>query len=480
MGGNGNDSGNKKTAGGFFGGGNNDKSGGSDKNKNTNPSNNGNGGHKQTKTADGGYLEDRGNHVIKYDAKGNKEYMKSDSKTVHYGSDGAVKKVEKAPATVTPTPATPKSPAPSYSSQPRKESAPPVLNANSGHKQTKTADGGTIEDRGNHVVKYRADGTPEYMKSGSKTVQYRKDGSVAQTQKGKAITTHNADGSYSVQNGNRSYTQKTVQVNQKQVVQRTYVRENRTVVHHYDSYSRGGYVYHSYVPVVTYDPWFYGYALHPWHPISYRWGFLYDPWYTPYGYYYHPYTTYYGPSYWLTDYLIADSLRSHANRASAEANRAEAAALRAEQVARNAQVNPIPVDTGKPAEITDEMKADIRSQVEEIIRAHERKEAVSLVDMLRDADKIFVVADDVDVLKEGTEESCSLTAGDLIRNREKLGDNDQMVKMIVVSAKKGSCKAGTKVLVSLIDLQEMHNAFAERLEEGMEKLKAQKPDEQAK
>ncbi|MBI3405328.1 MAG: Rieske 2Fe-2S domain-containing protein, partial [Acidobacteria bacterium] len=40
-----------------------------------------------------------------------------------------------------------------------------------------TRDGGYIEDHGNHVVKYRKDGTKEYMQSGARTVQYRKESS---------------------------------------------------------------------------------------------------------------------------------------------------------------------------------------------------------------------------------------------------------------------------------------------------------------
>ena len=299
------------------------------------------------------------------------------------------------------------------------------------------------------------------MKTGSKTVQYRKDGTIAQMTQGKTVTTFNTDGSHKVQNPTKSYTQKNAQVNGQNVVQRTYSSNNRTVVRNYNTYYRSGYSYHSYVPFVAYDPWFYGYCLHPWHPFSYTWAWAYDPWYSNYGYYYRPYSTYYGPSYWLTDYLIADSIRSNAQAANAAANRAEQA------------VHQVP-------QITNDMKDQIREQVEEVIRAHEKKEAVNVAETLRDAGRIFVVSEDIDVLVEGTEQQCSLTAGDLIKNREKVGDSDQFVKMIVVASKKGSCPAKTKIAISLVDLQEMQNAFAERLEEGMDKLQAERPDEKAK
>jgi hypothetical protein len=351
----------------------------------------------------------------------------------------------------------------------------------SNHKRTQTADGGTLEDRGNHQIKYRADGSPEYMKSDGKTVQYRKNGTVAQVARGKSVTNFNDDGSHTVSRaGKPTYTQRATQRDGQNYIQRSYVTNNNTTVNrYYTPYYRGGYAYHSYMPFVSYDPWFYGYCYHPWTPVYYHWGWMSDPWYPSYGYYFRPYPTYYGPSYWLTDYLIADSIRENQAAAVAQAdqaaNRAELAANAAQGAAQAAQ------DANAKPQITDDLKDQIRDQVDQAIRDHEKKLPANLETLLQDTKHLFVVSDDYDVLKDGAEqETCALTAGDLIRAREALGAQEQIAKMVVVTSKKGNCPAGTKILVSLVDLQDMQNAFSEKLEEGMEKLKSERPDRKSK
>src|ERR1035437_9592505 len=44
-------------------------------------------------------------------------------------------------------------------------------------------------------------------------------------------------------------------------------------------------------------------------PFYYIFGFAASPWYGYYGGYFTPYPTYAGPNYWLTDYLLANSLQ---------------------------------------------------------------------------------------------------------------------------------------------------------------------------
>ncbi len=356
--------------------------------------------------------------------------------------------------------------------------------AQGGHKRTATPDGGYIEDRGNHSVKFRADGTKEFMKSDSKSVQYRKDGSVAQVQRGKSVTTIDKNGTRTVrENGQVKFQQREVDRGGKKVIERNYYASgaSQPTTRYYNTYVRSGYTYHAYSPMFSYDPFFYGYLYHPWHPFSYSWGWMYSPWYSPYSYYFAPYPSYYGPSYWLTDYILADVLQSRnrqaAANADAAADRANQAALRAEQDPSNGQNAE---RQAAAAQMTKEMKDQIKEQVDEAIKAHQGKQSLSLQASLRDRNHIFVVDDDYDVLIEGVDDkTCSLSAGDLVRARENVNDDDQVVKMVVVTAKKESCKAGTRILVSVADLQDMQNAFAEKLEAGMQKMKAEKPDEKA-
>ena len=250
-------------------------------------------------------------------------------------------------------------------------------------------------------------------------MQYRKDGTKAQQTRGNTVTTYNKDGSFNVnKKGSYQYTQKTVRQGRSNYIQRTYTRNNRTYVRNYSTYVYGGYSYYSYSPFVAYDPWFYGYLYHPFYsPFVYSWGYDASPWYGYYGYYYHPYASYYAPSYWLTDFLISDMLSSQ-YQSSVQQDRAAAAdAERAAQDARDA-ASQARVQNQQATPITEEVKEQIKAQVEEAIRAHEKKEPVTMQTLMTDTKHIFPVSDDLDATILGTDTVCSLTSGDLIRLAE--------------------------------------------------------------
>jgi hypothetical protein len=93
---------------------------------------------------------------------------------------------------------------------------------------------------------------------------------------------------------------------------RTYYEHgvSRSVV--YRGYVYGGRTYYAYSPGYYYRPAFYAWAYSPWPSPLYwdavAWGWGGAPWY---GYYaFTPYPSYAGPSYWLTDYLVASNLQA--------------------------------------------------------------------------------------------------------------------------------------------------------------------------
>lgn len=313
--------------------------------------------------------------------------------------------------------------------------------------------GGRVQTVGRATVHFDAQGRKTFVSGPSGNVQYHPDGSHT-------VSRH--DGT--------TYTQRTIQTGQSTSIQRTYLNTttNTTIVRNYNVYRSGAYTYHAYVPVVAYDPWYYGYVYRPWvTPYPYTWGFIHDPWFGFYGYYYRPYAVYYGPSYWLTDFLIADMLASQ-YRAQAAAAAQDAARARAAADAARAE----------SARITDEMKEQIKRQVEEAVRAHERRESPQIRNFLSDTRHLFAIADDLDVTVVGSDQVCSLTTGDLIRLAAPAQDNQAAAEMIVVAAKRGSCRVGSHVLVSLKDLQEFQNEFTQRLEAGLDKMKSEVADKQ--
>jgi hypothetical protein len=297
------------------------------------------------------------------------------------------------------------------------------------------------------------------------------------------------------------YTQNHVFINNRPVLQRTYYRGGGVpVVHTYNPYRWGHRVYFGYAPARWYGPQFYRYFHTPWgRPVTYRWGWYGAPWYGYYGYYYRPYPVYYSPAYWLTDWLLAGLLADeYANavavaqgqayadaQAQADANAQAQAAANAQAAAEfQAQANfnaqqaqaypppPPPDSAAAVGGISDEVKDQIKQQVEESIQAHEARTPVEVGSLLSDTKHIYAVSEDINATAgDGT--PCSLTSGDLIRLSAPPAQGDEAASMLVVSSKRGSCPAGAVVMVSITDLQSFQNDFSERVEEGMEKMQSE-------
>ncbi|MBI3556846.1 MAG: hypothetical protein HY074_11335 [Deltaproteobacteria bacterium] len=373
--------------------------------------------------------------------------------------------------------------------------APQKYNPNSKYPTTKTTNGGVIENRGNHQVHYRADGSREKVVAGNKTTVYRADGSRAQVVRGNTRTDYGKGGAQTVYRGGvRQYNQNRVVVNNTTVIQRTYYSGGSSYVRTYNPYYWGGRSYYAYTPAIVFAPSFYGYCYTPWYtPVVYSWGWNSSPWYGYYGYYYRPYPRYTSPAYWLTDYLISDMLATQyqdnyaaaqtaqanaqaaqANERTAEAN--ERAAEANERAAEaNAQAAQAEANAHAASPITDEVKEQIKAQVEEAIKANEQKTPIQIGSLMSDTKHVYAVSDDLDVTTAEAGTECTLTSGDLIRLSDVPNDGDQAAQMMVISAKKESCAAGSKIMVSMTDLQSFQNDFAERVETGMGKMKTEMP-----
>jgi hypothetical protein len=65
---------------------------------------------------------------------------------------------------------------------------------------------------------------------------------------------------------------------------------------------------------------------------------------------------------------------------------------------------------------------------------------------------------------------CSLSAGDILTRVTDQPDTNQKVTALVTSSQKGDCASGSMLAVSIQDLQDMHNAFVERMDAGLKQL----------
>jgi hypothetical protein len=353
------------------------------------------------------------------------------------------------------------------------------------------------------------------MKNGG-SATFRKDGKVRsiQTKNGtriehglhgqrRVVAEHNGrrvvamgrHGGYSqrayYRNGNRTY------------VQRTYVVGGRTYAYAYSTTYYGGYPYYGYAPAYYYQPAYYGWAYNPWpQPVYYNWGYAGQPWYGYYGPYYQPYPAYPYASLWLTDYLIAANLQAAYAAQAAEQGKLGPQQLGTESsdlIASLWTSDPLvaaslaggygsgnylfgttaPTAKGSGPQLSPDVKQAISEQIKKEIAAE--KDAAANKGKNNDATgdqvpaaldpntRYFVVSSNLDVTtSEGDE--CELTQGDVVYRTGDTPDDDKMVDAAVKASKKDECAIGATVGVDVSDLQEMHNALRQTMDEGLKKL----------
>jgi hypothetical protein len=258
-------------------------------------------------------------------------------------------------------------------------------------------------------------------------------------------------------------------------VQRTYVANNVTYTNVYRTTYYRGVAYYGYVPAYYYHPVFYGWVFNAWpRRVYWGWGWGGAPWYGYYGYYFAPYPVYPAASLWLTDYLLATNLQA-AYQAQAQAS-AAAAQGPANRLASQAQSSsPDGGATQLSPEVKEMVAAEVTRQLAaEKDAAQQANPQVSATSgnqppaALDPAQRVFVVSSTLDVTADGQE--CALTPGDVLYRIGDQRGTDNNVAASVSSSKKADCATGKTVLVSVQDLQEMHNHFREQIDSGLKTL----------
>jgi len=247
-------------------------------------------------------------------------------------------------------------------------------------------------------------------------------------------------------------------------ISRTYVVHGRAYARVYHESVYGRFHYYRYVPSYYYAPAFYGWAVTPWGaPLVYGWaGPMGAPWFTFYGGYFAPYPTYVSANLWLTDYLLAKNLEM-AYESQQQGNPDAAPEIPAAQT-------PLSPDT--KAMIAEEVRQQLAAeQAAALVPATAAPQqptagAEPLPPSL--TQKFFVVSASLDVTANG--QACSLTPGDIIQRRTSTVAADGTVAVEVVSSKPWDCGADSQTAVDFAALEEMHNQFQERLDEGLKTL----------
>jgi hypothetical protein len=127
-----------------------------------------------------------------------------------------------------------------------------------------------------------------------------------------------------------------------------------------------------------------------------------------------------------------------------------------------------PITPEIKAEIADEVKQELATDNAEA-SAPQHASFDALSSALRQPDHVFVVSTDLDVTTS-TRETCGLQAGDMLQLLSPAADA-ALIQLRVASTQRMDCPVGTTVNVSLTDLQDMQNAFQERVECGLGALR---------
>jgi hypothetical protein len=122
--------------------------------------------------------------------------------------------------------------------------------------------------------------------------------------------------------------------------------------------------------------------------------------------------------------------------------------------------------------ITDEVKADLASEQAVSTAPPTQSGASPTSDVpaaLDPKQRTFVIST---ALSEKTTDGsqCSLSAGDILTRIDNTPDTNQNVTSMVTSSQKSDCPSGTMVAISIQDLQDMHNAFVEKMDAGLKQL----------
>jgi hypothetical protein len=348
---------------------------------------------------------------------------------------------------------------------------------------TNRRDGGiTVKTASGHEYTVRANGTLRSHSDGRQTVNFRPDGRVSAIHTATVDIQHGVHGertvrsirpdhsilvSTGVRNG---YLERNVVVNNRTIIQRTYVTNGRVFSRTFLSYSfRGGYA-PLYVPAVYFGPAFYGWAFYPWAtPVVYAWGWGSQPWFGYYSGYFQPYPSYLGPTAWLADYFLSRTLAdayAAQNQAPPPPGNGYAESGQAPDGELYAQA-----DTPITPALRDAIADEVRRQLayENAISSGTAQQTVEELPNALKPGRIFVVATPLQVSTTDGQ-TCDLSPADVLQlNAEPAPDSPDAL-LQVASGKRQDCPAGVSVSVQLQDLAEMQNNLRAQMDAGLDAL----------
>ena len=362
------------------------------------------------------------------------------------------------------------------------------------------ADGSrTVVASGGRQFQVRPNGTVSSVAlSGGRTATFRPNGGFATVHAGGMQITHGLRGERQIvtvrpdntrvvsMGMHRGYVERPyLERGGRTYVQRTYIVNNVTYVRVYRSYYYRGASYYSYVPPYYFHPRFYFWAYNPWRVRAYYqwpWYVRRPPWYLFWGAYFAPAPFYPSAAFWLTDFLLANSLQA-AYEAGREAQANADARANAYQPPPETYQPPPPEAQGTSV-ITPEMKEAIAEEVSRQLAAEQQQSASPVPAAppapeasgaeaapaaLDPAQRLFVVSSNL-TLSTTDGQDCEVTPGDIITRLDDTPDANNQVRVSVSTSKGNDCRVGSTLMAQVSDLQDMHNHLREQMDSGLKSL----------
>ncbi len=299
---------------------------------------------------------------------------------------------------------------------------------------------------------------------------------------GRTIVSQGPDGSRLVSTGPHSgYVENHVAVGGRSYIQRTTIINHQVFVRSYVGYNYGGVALNGFVAPFYYSPGFYGWAYNPWvDPMAYDFGWGDAAWYGGPNPYFGAYSMYPSAAFWLTDYMIGQTLsaafQTHQDALASNDNGANYA-MDATASGMNDSADSVQASATTPIspEVKDQIADEVRQQIEiDKQNAAAQAEQVKhdeLIAAVGQPNHLFLVSSDLGAITDKGQ-NCDLQAGDVLRVITPPASGETIVELRVAASKRSDCPAGVAVGVSLPDLQDMQNAFHSSVEAGLGTLLA--------
>ena len=241
--------------------------------------------------------------------------------------------------------------------------------------------------------------------------------------------------------------------NQAPFVERSYVDRARVSVNmRLAPRAWGGRPYYAYHHDGRFGDHFWRGVWLGWQPWRWEWTWLAAPWFVAWSWYWQPYPPVYASAdAWLSDWVMSDMLNDAYNRGLAEGMTAS--------------------NQPSSAPITESQREQLRRQVGQTAQSFQTEQTIDLREALASQPNyLFAANQTVNFVPPGSSQACRVTEGDLLQIVSPPTDQNPTATMTIVASKFGDCAAGTQVFVSVSDLQEMLNSFAERVDRGLHSL----------